>query len=165
MTKHNLSPDEYLEETKNRFVRFVQLPNNLNDCWIWMGWKDKDGYGHFSVGYNHCPAHRMSFELFVGKILDGMCVCHICDNPACVNPKHLFLGTHKDNMDDMKNKHRDIKARGEQQGFARLKEEDVYNIRKRIAEGQSIYKIAEIFNVSPATIYDIEKNRSWKWLK
>lgn len=76
-------------------------------CWEWQNYLDEDGYGQF-VEKDRSPvkAHRFSYEFYIGKIPDGLFVCHDCDNPKCVNPAHLFVGTHQDNMDDMKNKNR-----------------------------------------------------------
>jgi hypothetical protein len=80
-----------------------------NECWLWTASTTGNGYGQFSptchppkTGY----AHRFSYELHYGPIPAGMLVCHTCDNPRCVNPKHLFLGTHQDNATDMKQKGR-----------------------------------------------------------
>ncbi len=78
-----------------------------NGCWIFTGCVSKDGYGCFHVGQNkRAGAHRVSYELNVGEIPFGMNVCHKCDNPSCVNPNHLFIGTQQDNIKDMISKGR-----------------------------------------------------------
>lgn len=89
---------------KDRFLEgFAQ--NGLSACWLWTKAKSR-GYGSLSVNNRRVTATRYSWELFVGPIPKGMFVLHSCDTPACVNPKHLFLGTHQDNMDDMVKKGR-----------------------------------------------------------
>lgn len=75
-------------------------------CWIWMGSKDKDGYGLISINSKYIGAHRVSWKLHFGPIPNNLFVCHHCDTPSCVNPYHLFLGTHQDNMKDAGRKHR-----------------------------------------------------------
>lgn len=90
-------------------------------CWIWTGSVMKNGYGHFQVGKSRkthklAPAHRVSYELNIGSIPEGMCVLHKCDVPACVNPYHLFLGTYKDNAMDMAAKGRQWKQVNKRRG-------------------------------------------------
>src|SRR5689334_22633122 len=90
----------------------VNLPNVIgtDECWEWNGRTDKNGYGSLGVRIDRqrktLTAHRVSHELNIGPVPIGMFVLHRCDNPACVNPSHLWLGTHTDNMKDMVNKRR-----------------------------------------------------------
>lgn len=167
-TKHILSPEEYLIETKKRFMKFVSIPENLNDCWEWTGYKPSNGYGHFGINGRVFGAHRISFMLFIGEIPNNMLVCHSCDNPSCVNPHHLFLGTDKDNTQDMIKKNRrshHTGATGENNGFHKLTEQKVYKIREMLEQGYTQQEIAEIFEVTPENIRSIRIGKTWSWLK
>lgn len=93
--------------SQQRFIeRFEEKIEKIDSCWIWVGAFFKSGYGRFSFGKKKVRAHRFSYELYIGKIPKGIYVLHRCDNPCCVNPLHLFLGTHLDNMMDMESKGR-----------------------------------------------------------
>jgi len=88
-------------------IRFWELVNKTDGCWLWSGTTNLDGYGRFKITTNKLVgAHRFSYSLANGLIPSGKCVCHTCDNPRCVNPSHLFLGSHSDNMQDMYRKRR-----------------------------------------------------------
>ena len=86
--------------------RFWSKVIKSDSCWIWVACRDDRGYGRIAHKGKNKSAHRMSWEMHKGDIADGLCVCHHCDNPICVNPDHLFLGTHTDNMQDMSIKKR-----------------------------------------------------------
>ena len=90
-----------------RFIMKVKF-SDPNDCWLWLAGKDKHGYGHMSSNRDETPlkTHRVSFQLFKGKIPEGAGVLHNCDNPSCVNPNHLRAGTQKDNMQDASKRNR-----------------------------------------------------------
>ena len=97
------------KQVKNIRERFFSKVRKTETCWIWIGHRLKKGYGLISRGRRgETPfqAHRLSYELHIGEIPDGKCVLHTCDNPSCVNPEHLFLGTEKDNTSDMMEKER-----------------------------------------------------------
>jgi hypothetical protein len=85
----------------------IVVPGDPDKCWEWQGGKSKDGYGYLHLAGQTKLAHRVSYELHHGEIPKGLVICHKCDNPPCVNPKHLFIGTHLDNAVD-----RDKKGRG-----------------------------------------------------
>lgn len=86
--------------------RFILQIKITDSCWLWTGTPGRGGYGKFSFNNKTIAAHRWSYEFFVGPIPRGLLVCHGCDNPACVNPKHLWLGTHKQNHEDSMKKGR-----------------------------------------------------------
>lgn len=127
-------------------------------CWKWIGSKDRKGYGRIWNGARTCFAHRASFELFCGPIPDGMHVCHRCDNPCCVNPKHLFLGTQADNMADRDAKGRQACQRGASNNRAKLTDSDVLAIRES-KEKQRL--IAQRFGVSQQIVSCIRTNKRW----
>lgn len=94
--------------------RFLDKVNKTSSCWIWIGADDgRKGYGRINVNGKTAKAHRISYELFNGEIKDNLNVLHKCDNPKCVNPDHLFLGTQKMNMADMYSKNRAVHHLGE----------------------------------------------------
>lgn len=98
----------------DRFWSKVDKTSDPNGCWVWTAYKDPNGYGRF---YHGKLCHRISYEINVGPIDKGLCICHHCDNPGCVNPDHLFVGTHQDNMDDKKRKGRQAILNAELNGF------------------------------------------------
>jgi hypothetical protein len=131
-----------------------------NECWNWLGSFDKDGYGQIRDGIRKIQdrGHKFSYRLHFGEIPQGMCVCHTCDNRACTNPNHLFIGTHKDNIQDKMNKNR--QAKGEMQGHHKLTNEQIDSIRSRMNENYK--ELCQEFNVVPSTIYRIWRKDSWK---
>lgn len=132
-----------------------------DDCWEWTGSR-VDGYGHFGVGRGVKKAHRISWALaHEVPIPDGMYVCHHCDNRACVNPDHLFLGTHAENMADMVAKGRAADRWGARNPNARLTDEDVAEIRRlRTEEGMTQQAIADQFGVGQTWISRLVRGAS-----
>jgi hypothetical protein len=128
-------------------------------CWIWMGSTQVRGYGELISNNRKHLAHRASYEAFVGKIPKGMYVCHACDNVSCVNPNHLFLGTQKQNLQDMANKGRS--TRGVKNPMAKLDEYAVRQIREGIKEGQTNASLAKSWMVCPQTISNIRHKKVW----
>ena len=130
------------------------------DCWSWAACRDKDGYGMFWDGDRLVRAHRYSYMLAIGIIPEGLQVLHRCDNPSCVNPDHLFLGTHADNADDRNAKGR--QAYGTKVNTAKLSEKDVREIRDFLATCHySQNEIAAMYGVRQPTISVIKTGRTW----
>lgn len=122
-----------------------------NGCWVWTKGTGHFDYGMFWVGGKTIGAHRYSYILHKEPIPEGMFVCHTCDNPRCVNPDHLFLGTPKDNMGDKLAKGRGNHPRGEAHPLAKLSDADVDEAR-RLAETMTKTAIAKRFGVSRSLI-------------
>ncbi|TXH57987.1 MAG: HNH endonuclease [Desulfurellales bacterium] len=142
-------------------------PGQPDECWEWQGTLDQDGYGKFThVKKVRYSAHRFSWELHNGKpVPNGMAVCHNCpggDNPRCVNPSHLWLGTNRENIADKVTKNR--QAKGETNGRALLTKEDVVKIRELHSQKVRLDEIANLFRVSNPTIQKIVYRKNWKHL-
>jgi hypothetical protein len=144
-------------ESEQRFWSKVQ---KTRGCWLWSGSKCEKGYGRFAINRKPNLSHRVSWELSFGKIRDGLFVLHRCDNPSCVRPNHLFLGTQKDNMADMHAKKR--APVGEKHYHAKLRADQVLAIRKMHADGISYDKAAKLFNVHRITIAEVVRRETWK---
>lgn len=119
---------------------------NQSGCWIWTAFFYKNGYGRVSVGRKHFYAHRVSYLLHHGAIGEGLQVCHHCDIRSCVNPKHLFLGTPKDNTADMIQKGR------QQKNVSRFSIADCRRVKELSISGLSYEKIALLYGVNAAAI-------------
>lgn len=159
---------KYMAPKKKPFSeRFWRHVHKTDACWYWTAHKDKDGYGN-TTDDNRCTirTHRASWMLHNGPIPDGMCVLHKCDNPPCVRPDHLFLGTFKDNAVDRNNKGRSDggggSSPGSTNGNSRLDENKVRQIRKLLDEGEKAVTIATKFGVYWLTIHNIKHRKSWK---
>lgn len=140
---------------------FWSLVKKTKKCWIWGGTLfTKTGYGDCRIGNRRISAHRLSYELANGKIPDGLCVCHHCDNRKCVRPSHLFVGSRGDNNRDAAKKGKS--ARGEQHGMSKLKESDVLDIRRRLRNGESGLKISAFYAVASTLISSIKNRHTWR---
>lgn len=178
----------------NKFNEYVPTGLTEDECWIWLG-KDLSGgpnhpniipYGRFSIYVNgkqtRVYAHRAAWEIANRQYIPkGMIICHRCDTPLCVNPAHLFLGTHKDNTADMTKKNRQggrfgvgedaRRKRGEEHGMAKLTQAQADEIRRlyestihlpRYHENKhSLGKLAKAYDVSKRTILDVVHLRKW----
>jgi len=137
-----------------------------DECWEWSGTKDGHGYGKISMlgrGYSPVKAPRVSWVLHYGAIPDGMYICHICDNPSCVNPQHLMMGTPKDNTQDMWQKGRDNHVSWGNAWARKLTPKDVVRIREIASVGnRSNRSLGLEYGVSGHTIGEIIKRKTWK---
>jgi hypothetical protein len=135
-----------------------------DECWPWKAAKNKKGYGLIGRGRRgegNIRSNRAAWELTHGEIPDGMLVCHICDNPPCCNPKHLFLGTPRQNHDDKVAKGNQV--RGVKTCTAKLTPDKVRNIRFMYATGGYTQKeLARLFNVTPQQVGRIVRRERWK---
>lgn len=144
--------------------RFWSKVDKSGECWEWTASKDGSGYGKMLYRGALVRASRLAWMFTFGEIPEDLFVCHHCDNPGCVNPEHLFLGTQKDNMLDMvaKDRQRKIGQLGEHNGRAKLTEADVREIRIRYEEGQSIPVLALDFGVSIGAIHRALIGKHWR---
>ena len=167
------------EPLANRFTRYVRK-SSFDECWVWTGAKDKDGYGKIrltthdaiAAGNQTARAARVAWFLAHGSWpSSSQMVLHSCDNPACVRPDHLFLGDHRLNMADMTNKGRSAGARGTWTGgprspenarLAKLNWAKVSEIRAAFATETITHSLlAKRYGVSPETIGDVLRFRTW----
>lgn len=137
----------------------------LGRCWEWTGGLDTNGYGQFYASGRPVGTHRVAFLLARGPIPADLWVLHHCDNRKCVNPDHLFLGTHADNMADMTAKGRRAPLRpykGEANGRAKLTADSVRAIRCRLGEGRQQRAIAREFGISDTVVWQIAHGLKWQ---
>lgn len=148
--------DRYGGAYVERFWRNKRVSSD--GCWEWQGRLEKNGYGRLRRHrlQRHVSVHRLSWELTFGAIPDGLCVLHRCDNRRCYNPEHLFLGTHKDNVQDMLQKGRSNNARGERHGRAKLSDAQVEQMRDQYASGgYTQLDLARAYSVHTQTVFRI----------
>ena len=145
------------EKLMSRIMRRSQRA--VDGCVIYTGNRKRRGYRAISVDGKMKQVHRVVWEYYNGNIPDGLFVCHRCDNTSCFNIKHLFIGTHQDNMDDMSAKLRG--TIGERCSSAKLTAEQVLVIRE---DPRPDRVLATIYGISQRQIYNIKHRRRWKWL-
>lgn len=153
--------DRCLQDTYDRFDKNV-FPEPNTGCWLW-GAKTNERYGRFGVKNKLILAHRFSYTRHTGLVPDGFCVCHTCDQPFCVNPQHLFIGTPKDNHDDKVSKDRHVK--GDKNPCSKLDATKVLEIRKLHRDGRTFKQLGQQYGVHKATVYLAFHGKQWGWLK
>lgn len=151
-----------MDAIKKRFLKRVDVLSS-DECWIWRGPVGAGGYGKFSIHGRLDYAHRASFEIFNGIRPLFLFVLHSCDNPSCVNPAHLFVGTPADNSADMVRKGRS--CRGEAHWRARLTDQQVAEIVSRVAGGETQRAIAAEFGVSYQHVSDLCSGRRRRFVE
>lgn len=152
-TQRPMFPKEYQCTDK-------QLSGVNGVCWEWNAYRNPAGYGEVRVNYRLWLAHRYSYHCNTGDIPEGLVIMHTCDNPACINPEHLLLGTHAHNNADT-----NAKGRGNQggrNGQSKLSQQQVQDIRRRVAEGEKSIRLSEEFRVNRSCISKIVNQSSWK---
>lgn len=137
----------------------------MSGCWLWSGGCGGNGYGYFSSGGKSIRAHRAVYELLVGIIGKGLCLCHKCDNRLCVNPEHMFVGTHSDNMRDMAQKKRAKPPKGESASWSKLTEKQVREIRHWASMGVTHQILSEDYGVDRSHISRMCSGKNWSHLK
>ena len=152
---------------KVRLIRNCDMSGGPDSCWIWKSEGVSGKYGQITYDNKKWKANRLSWTIFVGPIPEGKIVCHTCDVRSCINPKHLFIGTYQDNMDDMKSKGRDRRIGatekiGSKHKDAKLTEAKVLEIRRLKSIGVSSSKLSHRFGVSVNQINVIVRRKNWK---
>jgi len=152
-----------LTPAAERFEAKVEYDPN-SGCWLWTAALNNRGYGQFSKDGRAVQAHRFSAEAFNGAIPEGLDVLHRCDTPACVNPAHLFLGSHRENMADMHAKGRHTQACGDQTRSSRLTTAQVLEIKRALRRGEKQRDLADRYGVLSSTICRINTGQQWAHL-
>ena len=139
-------------------VRFEDRIGSREECWVWTGSMLKSGYGRMRFNGPSRRAHRISYELYRSRIPEGLNVLHTCDNPTCVNPEHLFLGTDVDNNKDRDTKGRTAHQKGEASGASKLTEQDIRAIKQ---DTRRHLVVAREYGVVPSLIGMIRRGLRW----
>ncbi len=143
---------------KDRFEKFF---DKVNGCWEWKGALRGKGYGCFKVDGKNKIASRVSYELYKNSISPSKLVCHSCNNPKCVNPDHLYLGSYQDNTKQAVEQGRQFVAKGELNGSCKLTEAEILAIK---SDTRSQRKIAKEYNCSQLHVSRIKRNLVWRYL-
>lgn len=154
-----------MQLTPEQIARFWTKVDKSGECWLWTGARKHGNYGHLSLNGRFVGAHRVAYFLVHGIDPQALAVCHHCDNPPCVRPDHLFLGTIRDNHQDMIQKGRQAlppRRAGEANGQARLTADDIKQIRALYAAGDRQKSIARRFGISRSQVGNIVRGECWR---
>jgi hypothetical protein len=158
-----LLPD-YLEDKKRAILHKHTV--DVNGCWIWSGYcNPRTGRAIMNIGNFPRYAARVSYLAFTLQPIGDLKVCHSCDNVACVNPQHLWLGTQKENCADRSNKGRTVSPPGEKNGRSKLTNDKVRLIRSLRKSGLSQAQVAARFGIAPSLVHAIAHRQIWKHVK
>lgn len=159
---------------EDRFWANVIKSDAPNGCWLWIATAATGKHGTFYVGGGKVQASHFAWESANGRpVPEGLWVLHHCDNPPCVRPDHLYVGTHLDNVRDAVERdryaignalHHDTRSRGERHGTAKLREVDVLAIRAKRTAGASLSQLAAEFGISKSQVHRITHSESWQHL-
>ena len=130
-------------------------------CWVWRGSKNSRGYGRLRIGDKRLQAHRIAWTITNGPIPGDLGILHTCDNPSCVNPRHLFPGTPADNSADRASKGRNGDLRGERHGKTKLTASDVCWMRRLYARGSTQSELGRVYGVSETHVGGIVRRERW----
>lgn len=145
--------------------RFWDKVRKGDGCWLWTAYRDKDGYGMFWWNGRNCMAHRISYQIASGVDPGEQCVCHHCDNPSCVNPQHLFLGTATENNEDRDKKGRQCRGVYHARQAAKLSEAQVIEIRRKASSGEyTTTQLAADYGVSRPAVSLLVRGVYWPHL-
>lgn len=142
--------------------RFWSKVEKTDGCWFWRGTVLTNGYGQFSTKARRWSAHRYSYRLDKSEIPRGLLVCHSCDIPTCVNPEHLWLGTTRDNAQDMVGKGRDKPPKGEKQGSSKFTASQVLEIREKHSNGFTPTQLAKLYGTTPGYVNSLVRRITWR---
>lgn len=154
----------YIRTPQQRFEeKFIPDPNS--GCWLWIGSIDRIGYGQFKFGRQYAPnekAHRTAWKIYRGDIPHGMHVLHSCDVRCCVNPDHLRLGTHQDNMRDKMTRGRHRSVTGIEHHSAKVSDAQVIEMRRKAAVGVGQRALAREYGLAKTTVKAIISRQTWR---
>lgn len=171
------------KKAQAKFLRYVLKIES--GCWLWQAGKSSTGYGRVYLDVRGESSHRIAYALFKSDVPKGLWVLHTCDVPSCVNPDHLYLGTPKDNILDAMNRgrwrggtylhlhpERSVlngnkvpRPKGEKHGMAKLRDQQVRDVRDLCATGIPMYKVAKQFNVTQSAIWRIVHHLAWRHIE
>jgi len=146
-------------------TRLLSWTDKTDSCWLWRGYRDRNGYGQLTINKQTRKSHRVSWEIFRGPIPADKCVLHKCDVGSCINPDHLYLGTKADNTRDALERNRLRPPVGERNWRCKLTEKRVTEIRKLRASGMMLKHLEKKFGISNGQISQIANHKAWKHVK